>query len=598
MEGKIPNIKDFKAIAPRSGGINKTKPPVSRLGASPKKPRLKPIEESIIKIDETKRATLLERTALFFDKKEESKIEKIKDTPHINRDKRTIYIPSGLMSDSDNYWYIAIFMEKASKIMDFKLETYGSGAIEFIEDRDILEFMKGLVLGLEDLKPLNLTYKKSILEQGRTSCFGIKCRGEFRIMNRMKFFLKENYYLGNNPNQTIGDKKVPNAFKQYVQNYFIDQEIGKQIASLMTTILEYIALSQYSTEDFKSAIEKVTISFDSYLEDNYSRPLFELRKKKMVKVGERLPRKPNSSPLIHKEEMKLIHSILSPTWNNLDSVKKNWYLDIWSPSIEKNLDFIDSIMKMRWNILEKFGSITTKRLQEVRLTDKTKKFSKKAEVTNTDLLNFLIARKSSVINEFFIEISKLIPKASRWTVLEEVNKEFSIESDDSYKESLTYEILKVYLKIPELKLSQEAAKKVVLQSDIYTEAKGQMENLVQKYRHVERTVAAIIQRDYTGRRLKDQIDSLTLTIKNIIYSGIALKDIFQKKPLLVGKVLYQLRNALGIDKESNIDVVLYDLFEDLRDGLKMLKKARDLNETEIKIIDDFIYLLKESEKLV
>jgi hypothetical protein len=320
--------------------------------------------------------------------------------PYVNREAVEVYIPQNLRNQESQLFHIIAGLCYHTRVSLIEYET----SLVSATVRDSNEFLDGFLLGFYDAKPTRLDRSKKSLEQGLAFAFALKVRGELIKIQKSEWLIKNNYFFGNNPEEKIGNISVSFVLKQKIIGIFEDPKVGSAFYGILCYLYEMMGLAQFSSEDYESSILKYTIKFEDVISKFYQ-PVRATRKGKVQIISWRKGSKPNPSPLLKKKEFDILVEIASPLWKDLDEYKKDWSTIVLSASPAQRIEtLIGRLYKARFEFLQKFGSLTTKRLQELRkLLNVANK--KKAEVKPENLTALLSARPSPA-NHFVKEIAK------------------------------------------------------------------------------------------------------------------------------------------------------------------------------------------------
>jgi hypothetical protein len=267
---------------------------------------------------------------------------------------------------------------------------------------------------------------------------------------------KNHFFFGNNPNEMTQTRgKVPFVIKDTLLAY-MNSDYGDQIYGIIISLLEFLELKNLTDEEYNNTIEKSLESFDEVLQ-SFARPIFTPSiKGRRTQRGVRLPSKPNTSPLLLKEEMDFINKFISPIYQDLEDLKKNWVSKVFTTDWDTIIKSISIVMDERWKLLEKFASITTKRLQQIRKIDADAKGLRKAQIQRKHVVALLLSRKGDIIKDLYNEILSVIPNDKRTNLMSEViGDQFHI-TESNWKPILYYLINQLYSKVDELKIKLEA----------------------------------------------------------------------------------------------------------------------------------------------
>jgi len=361
--------------------------------------------------------------------------------PKVDREKRIIELPSSL-EDQERSIYLVI--TALCKLSDVRILLYDSQVITNTK-RGTDAFCDGLLIGTYSNKPTKLDRAKKDLDFGKACAFALKVRGELVRLEKLELISKNNFYFGNNPSEKVGNTAITYGLKLKMIDIWEDAVVGQAMYGVLLYLFEQIGLNQFSDEDHMTSLLKYTLKFDEVVAKFYQ-PIRTTKRGKTQITGYRKGKKPNPSPLLTKGEYNLIMKIAGPLWTDLDQFKKDWPQSVLAPSkTEKLLSPLARLYKSRFEFLQKFGSLTTKRLQEIRIFENNANL-KKVDVTLTMLHNML-KKRNSPGTQFRREVKKIF-ETNEWAlkefeinngILEGENKNYIVqEITASYVEDAIY----------------------------------------------------------------------------------------------------------------------------------------------------------------
>jgi len=322
---------------------------------------------------------------------------------------------------------------------------------EYALDNETSKRLKGVIFGLRDKEPRRLgSYdKKEKFEQGRTLAFAMRLKGEFiergKIagLDYLNLLSKNHDYFENEGLNVVVDK---------------DAKISRPKPGRLRSLLESVLsgdkdVLRKSVDILISGIRKlrITVNIENYFEpfDEFAKRYYRTKeieeqkpssKKKKGKSAQEVqktviqikPDKPSSNSLVPKPELEVISKLMDLDWVPYTDFQKRWKEACLELGYQSICPGVISSITARYSALQKFGAMTTKRLQQVRkyladkspdqqVKDKTKSLAKK-EVTPETIRAFFLQQDNAV--EYSLEsISAVIPK-SKWVAAVASNPDF------------------------------------------------------------------------------------------------------------------------------------------------------------------------------
>jgi hypothetical protein len=156
--------------------------------------------------------------------------------------------------------------------------------------------------------------------------------------------------------------------------------------------------------------------------------------------------KPTSNACLLSEEMNIINDIISPLWSSLEPVRESWWASVMDGSVPSLMKEIGQIFSKRYELLAKFASVTTKRLQIIREIIGNPKASKR-NLTRSHVLALISerAKKHSLAQDFLSEL-KSICGADWKRLLDTYNIQYDILKRESSESIILAQIILAYRK--------------------------------------------------------------------------------------------------------------------------------------------------------
>lgn len=262
-------------------------------------------------------------------------------------------------------------------------------------------------------RKLLIRNKTDNYETGRTIARAQQTIGLFTSIDWLgqEALKRSQRWFGNNPNETEGKGrakvKVDYVGRDF-SHFFVESEWASQLAHLLGQLLRK-SHTLLSGEVVEHIINENILSWSECV-SHFS--TIHVAKDKRRSKGEdekqeRIPRKPRQNALLLKEEMDLLDRIITPLFKSREVADKQAFLEIVKSSgftaIRRELR---TSATERAEFLQKFASLTTKRLNEVRKNLTESKSKRKRDVTSDDVTTTL-RRRETPVREFALEIQSL-----------------------------------------------------------------------------------------------------------------------------------------------------------------------------------------------
>lgn len=319
-------------------------------------------------------------------------------------------IPSWIIDEVN--WLSCMFIEAQRQYPEeIHIMIYDEDIPDGVDFRND-EFLKGLAMQIFQTRPSKLGLKdKSNYEVGRTCMFGLLVRAEFEKTRTLGLaaLKPDNQFFGNYP-MSKGSRTPDQPgleIKARMVSTLGSYKYRKTIWSMIQRIASIVRLRGLNDLDYNNTIEKHLRSFDDV--SNESRRVLntKTKRKKQNAKNDVLPSKPSSSPLYLSGEMKEILRIIDPVWTSLEPLKDEWLGAIQRAGFVTVRNEVRTQYTKRWEILSKFASLTTKRLQVVRSFLDLKKSISKRDIESTNIIDWIKSLQDPD-KVFWTDISTLV----------------------------------------------------------------------------------------------------------------------------------------------------------------------------------------------
>jgi hypothetical protein len=264
-------------------------------------------------------------------------------------------------------------------------------------------------------------------ELGRTFGYAERVKGYFAKTEQLGLaaLARDNFFFRNNPGEesVVIVETVNKKGKRVKENKGVPIQYGfepnwkvhfkpdtpPELFKVMVELLHIydIEHSCVNNDVMTKIITSNLLEFDK-LTDEFTRTQTTRVAGGLMKKEHQRPTLTKRSPLLLKQEMALVNKLLSPFWDDLDALKKDYLALIFEHSFKKLKAIIKGVFDRRWSILTSLGRLTTKRLQEVRVYMESGTELKKSAVSLDTLQNFILNRANSVVSATQ-ELVELVP---------------------------------------------------------------------------------------------------------------------------------------------------------------------------------------------
>jgi len=254
-------------------------------------------------------------------------------------------------------------------------------------NQDIERLITGLIVAIEcDFEKVSFNKHKERIEMGRRIGLAYRCLGEFEKRKWPTSLLKKNHaFFENHPMIGVNEKnkEIP-MLDKYLLNFINDTELRALTGTLIRTVFKKIALTSYKEDDANKLLLPCVITFESYMTRFYRLKGFSKEEKKQSKRNKKYkkPLLPTRSNVFTKNELKIIRKIMKPSFQNPSMTSEKWQskvLFLTKSDLEDLDEGIRVIYNKRWELLESFGRMSTRRLKKFR------KFSNKPNMKKKDI---------------------------------------------------------------------------------------------------------------------------------------------------------------------------------------------------------------------
>jgi len=286
----------------------------------------------------------------------------------------------------------------------------------------------------DEARNFNLTDKVDPFEFGRTFARAQQVIGLFNNEKNLgiEALRKNNLFFGNDPEVLVSKKKKNKVkenneyFAHRCQLLFKEDEWKEKLSSIL------LALLRRYTHRLTGDVKAKCIS-DNLLQHSDNRIRIESKTQIITdKKGNRrsklkIPSKPKANNLFIKEENKLISEFINPVFKDeVPHEREKFSTFILETGFRKYSEELASKSNIKNNLLMKFASMTTKRLNETRKSAKLSDTKRKKDISLEEVKKSISLRKNRS-ERFANELLSLVTKEnaylfdSKFIVLEKTN---------------------------------------------------------------------------------------------------------------------------------------------------------------------------------
>jgi hypothetical protein len=340
-----------------------------------------------------------------------------KDTnilPHIDASERTVYVPD-TYDKEDNV--IMASMVSLAKTLDYNVSKlpYGERVYETPAE-SVWQIAVGMGFAPLDFKNKFLIKEKSdMYEQGRTIARAQQLLGYFNTEKKLgaEALRRDQMFFGNNPTQTtsVGKTQYPVRYVgKILESCFAEIEWASYLAPMYLVLLRK-SWTLLDKEILESSVKDVMLQYTDVLDLFAKRETVIVPQKgKTAAVSVRkVPKKPKVSSLLKRTEYEFLDRTLTKVFSAIDqSSRDDWYNHVMAHGFSTIKKRIIENANVRAQILQRFASMTTKRLNELRQVGPHVTTVRKRDVQPTDL-NTMLLRREKPVDRFADELISLDP---------------------------------------------------------------------------------------------------------------------------------------------------------------------------------------------
>jgi hypothetical protein len=344
-------------------------------------------------------------------------LSRVKDlVPGLSSKEKYILLPKRDKEDHPNKCLYASMAEVALNLgyRVYELPDYG-GKLRDVTDENqkLSDGISFLVFDLEN--HFNMSQKTDPYERGRTFARSQQIKNVFETTDWLgSNALKRNQrFFGNNKDEeeTIGKSKVKVRYMgRDLEDIFEEKDWSAQLAGLITSLCKKSsALLGEKIRDFEIKKNVLTKSECVLLFQSRETVIGEKRSRVLKKTV--VPHKPRSSNLLLKEEYNLLSEIIDPLFNdNIPSDVDDWLSYLRRIGFDQMVKEMRRLSSRRTEFLQKFSSMTTRRLNAIREFNPERfKSKRKKDIDAGDVRSFLTNRNNQA-ESFAYEILALDPQ--------------------------------------------------------------------------------------------------------------------------------------------------------------------------------------------
>jgi hypothetical protein len=336
--------------------------------------------------------------------------------PGISSVDKYILIPEAKEEDHPNrplYKALAVIADKLGYTV-YELPEYTGKKKDISEDSE--KFSCGISFTVSDTSNhFNMSEKMDLYEDGRTYARSQQIIGIFsdNVKLGLNALKKNHRFFGNNPGETkiVGRSSVPVSYKaRTIRNIFREENWSEQLEALTNSLLhKYHVFLEQDVRDIE--IRKNCITYSDAVLTYCSREIVtgKVRGQDIIKV--KVPHKPRSSNLLLKEEQKVINDLIDPLFSDGIPAGVDKFVDY---VLEKGFNHVIKALKEKASkkaeFLQKFSSLTTRRLTQLRAESPSELKSKRKKDLGVHHVQTLIAKRANPYDDFVNEVLNLDPK--------------------------------------------------------------------------------------------------------------------------------------------------------------------------------------------
>jgi hypothetical protein len=336
--------------------------------------------------------------------------------PLINVTDKKVILPDTYISNESNYVGIATIRLAEQLGYEISIIPYGERKL-----RDVpLVYSKwgiGFICATYDHeRDLTIKERKDDVETGRIIFRSQQVLRAFTTNDKLGIdALKKNQrFFGNQPEKTekLNNRDIPVPYiVRELHNCVEEQEWDERLVSILVTLIRH-SCTLLDGEVLERAKRSNLLSYSEVVSLYTTRRVLvqPAQGRRPAVYRTTVPSKPKPSNLLLQQEQSLINEIITPVFQAppFASSVEAWETAVFEkgfPLLKKELI---SSAGHKADLLVKFASMTTKRLNDVRRTSDTNKSKRKRDVQTTDL-EAVVLRRSHPVSAFTDEVVLLDP---------------------------------------------------------------------------------------------------------------------------------------------------------------------------------------------
>jgi hypothetical protein len=369
--------------------------------------------------------------------------------PNVYPNEKVVVVGSDFVRDSDFAFLTIAYL---SKKLSFDIRIFEHQADK---DRNLSKTEESFCLGIMAMArdpgkaiKTSITKDTTPYQQGKIAFRSVQLCSYAGQFNCQAFMRKNNMLFSNNEDETelLGKKKIKvEPIRNEFNELFRSSKWSKEYVSILERLIKLLG------NGLEDPVRVELISPYIMPKGDYIKTYFSFRvpsssKKKGRKeeLLKRVPVRPKPSSLLMPAEREYINSLTDELFKDpIRGSHEDWINAVLQEDNDVDA-VIFSLMEKRKEFLEKFGSLTTKRLKEVRKATDNPKL-RKADVSQTMLTSALSRRRNypdSISNEILGLITDEAEDLYKTFLSLHKDVRFS-EQTSSKKASIIYESLRV-----------------------------------------------------------------------------------------------------------------------------------------------------------
>jgi hypothetical protein len=291
-------------------------------------------------------------------------------------------------------------------------------------------FMKGVWFGLFTSTNQKRRRTKNSYNLGLTCMFSLLVKYFFLKDENLglKALAKDNFFFGNNPQETEKKMKVYFKLKVALSSFYVEQSTADTLYQIIAYAAGKVMLNKILEGEVDKIINGSMIPLDKVILSCY--PTITVKKGKKEEERARKPKHLRSSPLFTKEEMEVITKLSAPLFYDFNDLSRNYCHLVFMYGFKEILRQIRETISKRWELLQRFSRMTKERLQAIRKLRAENANIKKAGVTPDHVDAYLSNTKHIMVN-FVRELKHIFEGVDLQNLISMAEKK-SVKNIDNY----------------------------------------------------------------------------------------------------------------------------------------------------------------------